>query len=179
MLWCSRWLPTVFVCADRGTCLWSRAREFICLAIPFPFPPRSCSIQTEITHLPPCPRRVHVIRTSTCAFKLCCRGLLWVCPCMCAVPYTRRSRPHPFLISVWSIAGCCDAVRGEPCRSWGIVTFQWTGITLLTFLLWLEFNPRSPRDDLTLFSLCQDALTLLCCSGTPFACISFLHCLRF
>lgn len=75
--------------------------------------------------------------------------------------------PHPFLISAWSIAGCCDAVRGEPCQSGGTVTFQRTGITPLTLLLWLEFIPGSPGDDLTLFMLHQDAggcLKLLCSS---------------
>ncbi len=76
---------------------------------------------------------------------------------MSLVSYTAYSGPHPFLISAWSIAGCCDAVRGEPCQSTGTVTFQRTGITLLTLLLWLEFSPSSPRDDLTLFTLRRDA----------------------
>ena len=55
------------------------------------------------------------------------------------------------------MAGCCDAERGERCRSGGTVTFQRTGITLLTLLLWLEFSPSSPGDDLTLFTPRRDA----------------------
>lgn len=55
------------------------------------------------------------------------------------------------------MAGCCDAERGEPCQSGGTVTFQRTGITLLTLLLWLEFSPSSLGDDLTLFTLRRDA----------------------
>lgn len=122
------------------------------------FPPRSCSIQAEITHLPPCLRRLYVRQTGVRAFQLrCVRLYSFVHICVILVSYTPCCRPHPSLITVWSIAGCCDAVRGEPCRSRGTVTFRRIGITLLTFLLWLEFRPRFPRDDLTLFTLHWDA----------------------
>lgn len=86
-----------------------------------------------------------------------------ICVPLVGVSHPAYSRPHPFLISAWSIAGCCDAVRGEPCQSRGTVTFLQPGITLLTLLLWLEFNPSSPWDDLTLFTLLQDAG----CSSPP------------
>lgn len=86
-----------------------------------------------------------------------------ICVPLVGVSHPAYSRPHPFLISAWSIAGCWDAVRGEPCQSRGTVTFQQPGITLLTLLLWLEFNPSSPWDDLTLFTLLQHAG----CSSPP------------
>lgn len=54
-----------------------------------------------------------------------------------------NSRPHPFLISVWSIAGCCDAVRGEPCQSRGTVTFQQPGITV-DLIVVIRIQPQHP-----------------------------------
>lgn len=101
--------------------------------------------------------------------------------CVSFVSYTAYSRPHPFLISVWSIAGCCDAVRGELCQSRGTVTFQWTGITLLTLLLWLEFSLSSLRDDLTLFTLRRDAggCSKLVPLLHPTLCLFFTSAVRF
>lgn len=75
-----------------------------------------------------------------------CTIIVFVCAALWTLVCPMYPIQHTaFLISMWSIAGCCDAVHGEPCRSRETVTFQRTGITLLTLLLWLEFSLGSPQ----------------------------------
>lgn len=50
---------------------------------------------------------------------MCTIIFILVCPLLGYILYCTHQRPHPFLISVWSIARCCDAVWGKPCQSRG------------------------------------------------------------
>lgn len=50
---------------------------------------------------------------------MCTIIFILVCPLLGYILYCTHQRFHPFLISVWSIAGCCDAVWGKPCQSRG------------------------------------------------------------
>lgn len=50
---------------------------------------------------------------------ICTIIFILVCPLLGYILYCTHQRFHPFLISVWSIARCCDAVWGKPCQSRG------------------------------------------------------------
>lgn len=59
------------------------------------------------------------INTFKSLVYMCTIIFILVCPLLGYILYCTHQRLHPFLISVWSIARCCDAVWGKPCQSRG------------------------------------------------------------
>lgn len=89
---------------------------------------------------------------------MCTIIFILVRPLLGYILYCTHQRLHPFLISVWSIACCCDAVWGKPCQSRGNSDISVARDYSADLIVVIRIQaPAPPRDDLTLFVLLPDS----------------------